>query len=117
MGIIDNLKSIGKVLQDLNKVDEYKQILETREQLLLMQEEIQKLKEHIKILEEKIKLKGEVSYNNNSCWRKLSDGTTDGPYCSGCWDDKRKLIHLNKMLGTAHWLCPVCGKAARARNE
>ena len=31
-----------------------------------------------------------------------------GRYCSGCYDDKRKLIRINQK-GNYHYSCPICG--------
>ncbi len=38
----------------------------------------------------------------------------DGPFCTACYDSRRKLIRVAKMLsqssqmGITRWICPVC---------
>jgi len=116
MALFEELKSVAKVLQEAGKIDLYEKLLSIQQELLDMQEKLRLKDETIRELKEKVKLKGEVLFEKNSCWRKLSDDTMDGPYCSGCWDDKRKLIHLNKTIGTGLWRCPACGATTTVRN-
>jgi hypothetical protein len=109
MGIFDNLKSIGKVLQEAGKIEQYKQILESVQELLEMQKKIEELENENKNLKEKLEIKEKLEYDseNNVYW-VIKDGKKEGPYCSLCWDDYKKLIHLHNTSQERLWICPKC---------
>jgi hypothetical protein len=71
------------------------------------------LVQQVQELQSQLKLTGEVTRRDGEIWKKHADGSDDGPYCSACYDDKRKLIGLHKAdNGYGHQLgnrCPICG--------
>lgn len=109
MLLFDVLKLAAKAFKESGKIPQYEQILEVREKLLEMQEKIRVQDIEIRDLKEKLKIKGEIFFEKNACWIKKKDGSKDGPFCSGCWDnvDKKQLIHLHHWSANA-WHCPVC---------
>lgn len=114
MAIFDELKSIGKVLQEAGKIELYQQILEIQEKLLEMQKKISELEEKNKELKERLKIKEDLYYENNAYWFRKEDGKKDGPFCTVCYDDERKLIRLRVGHYTFGWaICPKCNKYAR----
>ena len=40
-------------------------------------------------------------------WKRLSNDTIDGPYCTGCWDSLKNLIRLHGE-DMAVRRCPIC---------
>lgn len=107
MAIFDELKSIGKVLQEAGKIEQYKQILEALEKLLAMQKKIADLEEENKDLKEKVKTKENLVYENNAYWKKEGDDK-DGPFCSRCWDKNKDLVRIHPMGNPAYSQCPEC---------
>ena len=107
MAIFDELKSIGKILQEAGKIDQYKQILEILKKLLEMQKGIADLEDENKELKEKLKVKDNLIYENNAYWIIKKD-KKGGPFCSRCWDKNKDLIRIHPKLNPAYSMCPEC---------
>lgn len=111
MGIFDDLKSIGKILQEAGKIEQYQKILETQKELLEMQKKIQELEKENSELREKLKIKENIFFENNAYWLK-KDEQKDGPFCTKCWDKDRYLIRMRfyaaQNWSRAHYDCPEC---------
>jgi len=113
MVIFDELKSVGKVLQEAGKIEQYKQILETQQELLEMQKKISDLEEENKELKGKLQIKENIYFENNACWFKKDDGSKDGPFCTRCWDKNKDLIRIRPSVGPAFAICPECKNQVR----
>ena len=111
MAIFDELKSIGKVLQEAGKIELYQQILEVQEKLLEMQKKISDLENENKELKEKLEIKDLLIFEKNSYWIE-KEGKKDGPYCSCCWDDGKKTIRMQPCGNPAFYDCPKCSNKA-----
>lgn len=107
MAIFDELKSIGKVLQEAGKIDLYQQILNVQQQLLEMQNRIASLDKENKELKEKLEIKDSLIFENNAYWLEKDD-KKDGPFCSCCWDNDRKPIRMQPCGNPAYFDCPKC---------
>lgn len=103
----DQIKTIGKVLQEAGKIEQYKQILEVQEQLLAFQKRIIELERENSGLKESLETKKKLEYKNNSYWTK--EGEKDvGPFCSHCWEADHKLIRMHPDGNPAFSSCPHC---------
>jgi len=110
MGIFEDLKSIGKVLQEAGKIDLYQKIREIQEKLSEYQKKIQNLEEENKELKEKLKIKENLIFENNVYWLKRENGNKDGPFCTRCWDKDNKLIRLySSSHEDLYGRCLECG--------
>ena len=58
MSIYDGLKDAARVLQEVGKIEQYKQILEAQEKMLEMQKKITDLEYENKELKDKLDIKG-----------------------------------------------------------
>jgi len=113
MAIFDELKSIGKILQEAGKIEQYQQILETQKKLLEMQKKIQELEKKDRELKEKLEIKENLIFEKNAYWIKKENGEKDGPFCSVCWDADRKLIRLRVGDYAGGWAyCLKCRNLA-----
>ncbi|HDZ54264.1 MAG TPA: hypothetical protein ENI19_00785 [Candidatus Nealsonbacteria bacterium] len=108
MAIFDELKSIGKVLQEAGKIEQYQQILEAQKRLLEMQKELNNSEEKIKNLEEKLRIKESLFYENNCYWVKKDNDQREGPFCSRCWDKNKDTIRMHPLGNPAYGECPEC---------
>ncbi|MGB3477593.1 MAG: hypothetical protein WBB67_00350 [bacterium] len=109
MGLFDDLKSIAEVLQEANKIEQYKQILDIQQQLLEMQKKMRAQVAEIEELQEKLKIKGDILFKNPAYWIKKKDGLWDGPFCPTCWDGEKKLIRLvERFPGRNILRCNIC---------
>lgn len=107
MAIFDELKSVGKILQEAGKIEQYQQILEAQQELLEMQKRIQNLEKENAELKEKLEIKENLIHENNAYWID-KEGKKDGPFCSRCWDADKKLVRLHPCGNPAYYNCPNC---------
>ena len=107
MAIFDELKSIGKILQETGKIEQYQQILKTMQNLLDMQKKLQRLEKENTNLKEKLEIKKELKHKNHAYWID-KEGSLDGPFCSRCWDADKQLIRLHPCGNPAYYSCPNC---------
>lgn len=111
---IQTLWQYGKTLKNI-KIDEA--ILSIREQVLDLQKDLLETKEKYqnlaienRSLHEKLKLQGELTFKKAYYFRRLSDGSEEGPYCPTCLDDNHKFIrlHLIDVEEPDSYYCKVC---------
>ena len=107
MAIFDELKAIGKILQEAGKIEQYQQILEAQRELLEMQKKIQNLEKENAELKEKLKIKENLIYENNAYWIS-NEGKKDGPFCTRCWDVDKNLVRMHPGSNSAYYYCPNC---------
>ncbi|OIP59074.1 MAG: hypothetical protein AUK19_02840 [Candidatus Moranbacteria bacterium CG2_30_45_14] len=108
MAIFDELKSVGKVLQEAGKIEQYQQILEVQEKLLVQQKRIFDLEHENGELKSELKLQSELVFEKNAYWI-MKDNKKDGPFCTKCKDSEEKMIRMREgdyMSGWAY--CPGC---------
>ena len=119
MGILDDLKSIGKVLQEAGKIDLYQKILDIQARALEMLEKIRKLEKEKQELKEKLEIKENLEYDNENSayWVKKGEMEKDGPFCSRCWDVDKKLVRLHPTSVEGSLACPQCKKWAGSRKN
>lgn len=108
MAIFDELKSIGKTLQEAGKIELYGKILEIQERLLELQKRLLVLEGENKQLKEKLEIKESLIFENHAYWIK-NGKEKDGPYCSCCWDNDKKTIRMQPTPDPAYFNCPKCG--------
>lgn len=107
MAIFDELKSIGRTLQEAGKIELYGKILEIQEKLLELQNQLLFLEAENKQLKEKLQIKESLIFENNAYWIEKGDGK-EGPYCSCCWDNDEKTIRMQPAPDPAYFDCPKC---------
>jgi len=113
MAIFDELKSVGKVLQEAGKIEQYRQILDALQKLLEMQKKIEELETENKKLKEEFEVKETLIPEGNVYW--VSNGENkNGPYCTRCWDVDHKLVRLHAGMVSGRLYCPNCDKTAKA---
>lgn len=114
MAIFEELRSVGKVLQEAGKIEQYKQILETLEKLLQMQKKISELEEENKILKDQSKIKRNLTYENDAYWVGKNDNK-EGPFCSKCWDADTKLVRMHYYEHSNIYNCPNCKNSIKRK--
>ncbi len=107
MGVFDELKSVGKILHEAGKLEQYQQILDAMEKMLDMQKNITDLEDENKSLKAKLTFQEDFIFERNAYWI-VKDDKKDGPYCSCCWDDQKKAIRMQPCGNPAYFTCPKC---------
>ena len=116
MSIFQTLKSTADVLLEVNKIEQYKQILEVQSQLLQMQDDIYNLKIENRDLKDRLINKEKLKHSRNSYWIQQDD-KNDGPFCTGCWDKDNNLVRFTEHERSTYGKCPVCGNSASIYPE
>lgn len=103
------LKTIKENIEALAEIAERTKDLELKNTILNLKEQILTIKEENLVLKEQIALnnqKENLIFKNNMYWKKLDDGSEEGPYCSGCYDTKKTLIRMH--IHQHGKICPSC---------
>lgn len=124
MGMIENAKSLGKLVQQLGNLDAYQKIVELQSDMLELLDENLRLKEEAAELKQSIELQESVKFEFDAYWIiRQGDQDDDGPFCSCCWDVRRQLVRLQQRAFGME--CPACkfsfdhilAKKRRSREE
>lgn len=118
MTLFDDLKSVGRVLQEAGKIEQYNQILEAQKQLLEMQKKIAELEAEKTELREKLKIKQSLVYKNDAYWMQCGDGTEKGPFCPRCWDKNKDLLNMQPSYESSSYsICPECKNSFQVKHN
>ena len=83
----------------------YDYIIDSKDALVEAKDQLQELKEQVKKLqdasEERKAIQAELIPEDNAYFR-AHDAKKDGPFCTACWDDSRKLMRLTSLGVTKH---------------
>lgn len=117
MSLLDEIKSAAEIIQKADNIELYRQILDIQNEALGLTEDIKVLKQENQDLKNKFKIAGELIFKDNAYYIADEQGNIkSGPYCSCCWDDKKKLIRMlerDNGWGSHIIECPLCGTAIR----
>jgi regulator of replication initiation timing len=121
---IDALKKLTELALKTKNIELQEGILSLREQLLEAKDVLLDAKEQIsnykhenaELKKEITKLKEQIANGAKDEEPKLTLGrggylkeNNDGPFCTGCYDNNKKLIRLKEPgAGMPIYMCPVC---------
>ena len=105
MGVIDTIKDVTKLAQDVQNMPLYQQLVSLQAEVFELYDENRNLKEENRQLREQLELREKVSFENNFYW--IVDGDSKcGPFCPKCYDSDhalRRMIEITHLCG-----CPSC---------
>jgi DNA-directed RNA polymerase subunit RPC12/RpoP len=107
MGLIEEIKSVAKLVQEAGKLELYEKLLKAQEEALVLLQENRELKEEIKKLKEALTNQEQLLFENNMYWLNKHDGK-EGPFCSRCWDINHKLVRKHNWSDGDGYKCPAC---------
>ena len=61
------------------------------------EDENRKLRASIEQLSEKLETAASITPAKNAYWTRHKNGKLDGPFCTVCWDDGRKLVRMHHI--------------------
>ncbi len=108
MGVFDELKSVGKVLQEAGKIEQYQQILDAQQKMLEMQKKVADLEQENRGLKERLNLKEQLVHRAEVYYIKKAN-SEEGPFCAKCFDVDEKLVHMTQWNEKCK-KCPNCDK-------
>lgn len=106
MNILENLKGVSNLLQNLKNVDLHSKMKEISNQALEMQNEIEFLTKENHELKKKQDIESKIKRYDELYFTLGNDSSV--LYCTYCWDNERKLIQVRKNHGK--FVCPHCEK-------
>lgn len=108
MSIIEDAKSVVKLVQQIDNIELYGKILDLQGQIFELVDQNRKLKVDIDSLQEKLKTKAALKFEHNAYWKILQDGSREGPFCSRCWDVASNVVRMLQEPGSQYHECPNC---------
>ena len=94
----EGLKS-GEMKQDevAGRIGEiYDYIVDSKDALVDAKEEIERLKSELREIHRNADISSHLKFDGSVYWRIDGGDIVSGPYCSGCWDNNRKLVNLQR---------------------
>ena len=105
MSIIDNVKDVARLAQEVGKIELYQKAVDLMAQVVALSQENFQLTQEVAELKAQLKLKNEMSYHDNVYWKDKE------AFCPRCFDTKKLAVHVHEgYIGdTTYWRCPECG--------
>jgi len=109
MGIIEDIKEIADFVRQQGNEDLLKKVMGIQEQILKLSREETQLKIQLKDVKSKVDMHGKMKYQK-PFYIQENDSQ---PFCSVCWENDHKAIHLTGPLGEVdgtkrYYSCNVC---------
>jgi hypothetical protein len=118
MSIIDQVRDVAKLAQEVGRMDLYKMVVELQSQVTELATEkfeaaqaLVESRQRIADLEEKLRLKGQLEFRRGVYYLKREDRSEDGPFCGRCWEADQLLIHVDG--NNQHYHCRQCENGRR----
>ena len=116
MSAVENVKEIADLIKKFNDIELNRRILNLENEVLDLSRDNRHAEERIAELERTLNFQKELTYKTPFYY--LVDDPA--PYCPGCWDSKRKAVHLHrarKPLPIGDCMeCPSCKHDYRNRG-
>jgi hypothetical protein len=115
MSIVDNIKDIGRVIQQSDNIELYQKILTVQQDALELIDKLQKKTEENQQLSSDLQKAlqiGEIKKGVKkvkNCYYEFDDkgNPINGPYCPTCLDGDNKIVHIISITGY-RLQCPKC---------
>lgn len=111
MSIIDDVKSVAKLIQQIDNVELYRKILDLQGEVMGLVQENSELRKEMAALKEHLRVTESLKFERNVYWNEKPDGTKEGPFCSKCWDKEKLLVRMTTMGNPQYHRCPACNVA------
>lgn len=113
MGVLDEVKSIAKTVQQIDNIELYRKILDLQAQIMDLLEDNSKLKEEITDLKKKLSIQQGLVFQDDAYWLPKSGTGQEGPFCSNCWDVRNQLVRMHFCSNREYSECPTCKKSIK----
>jgi len=113
MGFLPDYKEIAELLKRGLTIEAQEKIMELRVGALELQEENLKLRQRVRDLESEVAVSRHLTFEARTglYWLQKPDGSQDGPFCSVCYDQHKRLARLHdgrQRAAQTRWLCMIC---------
>ncbi|MGH9451530.1 MAG: hypothetical protein ACRD11_13490 [Terriglobia bacterium] len=94
MGILDNVREVSKAIEEIHNLGLYQRVLNLHSDIVQLVEENIALRSENKELKKTIETKGKLEHRVENYYLIQEDGSSDGPFCTICYDVDGKLVHM-----------------------
>lgn len=118
MELYDGLRKVAEIVQKIDNIEIYRQLLDLSAQALEMQNEINELTKENNKLKEMKNIEAKIERHKDA-YITLKEDENKIIYCSRCWDSDRKLIQGQEDKSGMYY-CPNCqyhGYYDRDKND
>ena len=115
MGMYDMFKDAISMAQKADNIELVRAIIYLQQETLELQEKCSKLGKENKELKAIIDEVKSIKFKNNCYYFD-----EDGPYCTKCYDDEKKRMHMiekDNNKGSIYYVCPKCKTEIFARES
>jgi hypothetical protein len=102
MAILDTIKEVASIAQQIDNLELVKRIMELQQQVFAQQDENRALIEEVRTLRAKLETRDQLAFRKNAYWRG-----EEGPFCSRCFDAEGLVVRLIVQQGYSP-KCPKC---------
>lgn len=107
MGVIDDVKEVGDLIKKYNDIELNRKIVNLEGEVLDLTRDKRRLESKVDELTAVVEMKQNLVHKPPFHWLE-GDPT---PYCSPCWENQKKAIHVIFESDTderMRWDCPSC---------
>jgi hypothetical protein len=94
--VMPSFSEIFTVLKKTATVEDQQKLIELQEATFGLREEKLRLEQENQQLREELDLRKSVKFEKPFYWHVKDDGSQDGPFCPGCYDQHGKLIRMHE---------------------
>ena len=105
MSFIQDFKIITETVMKLGSIEAQQKLISIQTEIITLQQENNELRKELGDIKAINDIREHLSFENNMYW--VNTGSKkEGPYCSKCWDENKKLVRLHTQ--DVDFDCPVC---------
>ena len=108
MSVLETVKDVANTIRQIDNIDLYRKILDLQGEVMRLVEENGDLRRENTSLKDLLVVKDSLTFSRDCYWVSKATGTSEGPFCSACWDVRRELVRMIKCLDVKYSQCPVC---------
>lgn len=108
MGVLETAKDLASTIQKIDNIELYRQIQHLQQEIQDLVGENAKLRKQAREAEALLTIEQQLDFTNNAYWRAIECGEKEGPFCSSCWDGRKKLIRMHISADPDYATCPSC---------
>lgn len=119
VSIYSGVKVLLNLAKAAGNVELQEKVVELSSSLLELAGDNASLHAQVKELHDKLSVQAAVSFHDGAYWKGESGPPENGPFCSKCWDDERKLLHMipRSTDDDGVYYCPKCMQQVGAFPE
>jgi regulator of replication initiation timing len=115
MAVFETFKEAIGLIQKVDNIELYRQMLELQTQVFAVIEENHELRGENHALKEQLAQRQDLQFRENCYWTSAGDG----PFCSRCYDVDKNLVrlHVREKQVPYCWACKTAAMPRKGRER